>query len=134
MEAAQLESGSALKKLLLIALPAALRIMAVKLGYDGKNENIQAGLYFSESEQCCVRLLHKKVEGKTMKLKSPYRTYSLPWAAWLIARLGGWVGYESVAKPGYITFKRGIDIFLCKYDMFKMMENECEPMDKKVPT
>lgn len=134
MEAAQLESGSALKKLLLIALPAALRIMAVKLGYDSKNENIQAGLYFSESEQRCMRLLHKTIEGKTIKLKNPYRTYSLPWAAWLIARLGGWAGYESAAKPGYITIKRGMDTFLYKYDMFKMMENEFEQIDKKAPT
>lgn len=134
MEAAQLESGNALKKLLLIALPAALRIMAVKLGYDSKNENIQAGLYFSESEQRCMRLLHKTIEGKTIKLKNPYRTYSLPWAAWLIARLGGWAGYESAAKPGYITIKRGMDTFICKYDMFKMMEKEFEQIDKKAPT
>lgn len=134
MEAAQLESGSALKKLLLIALPAALRIMAVKLGYDSKNENIKADMYFSESEQRCMTLLHKKVEGKTLKLKNPYRTYSLPWAAWLIARLGGWAGYELSAKPGYITFKRGLDVFQCKCDMFQMMENEFVPKGKEPPT
>ena len=124
METAQLESGSALKKLLLIALPAALRIMALKLGYDSKNENMQADLFFNESEQRCMLLLHQKMEGKTAKLKNPYRKYSLPWAAWLIARLGGWAGYESSAKPGYITFKRGIDIFDSKYDVFQMMDNQ----------
>lgn len=133
MEAAQLESGSALKKLLLIALPAALRIMAVKLGYDSKNENIQASLFFNESEQRCMTLLHKKVEGKTLKLKNPYRKCSLPWAAWLIARLGGWTGYESSAKPGYITIKRGMDVFLNKYDMFQIMEDELGVTQKEPP-
>ena len=134
MEAAQLESGSSLKKLLLIALPEALRIMAVKLGYDSKNENIQAGRYFSESELRCMAILQKKSEGKTLKLKNPFRTYSLPWAAWLIARLGGWAEYESEAKPGYITIKRGMNIFLCKYDMFQMMKKELETGEKETPT
>lgn len=133
MEAAQLESGSSLKKLLLMALPAALRIMAVKLGYDSKDENLQAKRYFSESELRCMSLLQKKSEGKTLKLKNPYRTYSLPWAAWLIARLGGWAGYESAAKPGYITIKRGMDVFLCKYEMFQIMEKEDEPVEKEAP-
>lgn len=88
----------------------------------------------ASSFQSGKTLLHKKLEGKTLKLKNPYRKHSLPWAAWLIARLGGWTGYESSAKPGYITIKRGMDVFLNKYDMFQIMEEELGVAQKEPPT
>jgi hypothetical protein len=39
----------------------------------------------------------------------------LKWASWIIARLGGWKGYDSKGKPGIIVLKRGLDRF---YDIY----------------
>ncbi|HEX3829473.1 MAG TPA: hypothetical protein VHV82_19595 [Sporichthyaceae bacterium] len=47
--------------------------------------------------------------GNTPLQKNPHPQRSLAWAAWLIARLGGWDGYPSSRPPGPITFKNGID-------------------------
>ena len=36
---------------------------------------------------------------------------SFAWAAWLVARRGGWDGYPKSRKPGPITMRRGYEIF-----------------------
>ncbi len=48
------------------------------------------------------------LEGKTEKKKNPHRPGSIAQAAWVVARLGGWKGYASEAKPGPITMLRGL--------------------------
>ena len=40
------------------------------------------------------------------------------YAAWLIARLGKWGGYNNQSQPGYITMKKGMDIFFIKSEAF----------------
>jgi hypothetical protein len=35
----------------------------------------------------------------------------LPWATWLIARLGGWSGYRSQSPPGIRTLSQGLRKF-----------------------
>jgi hypothetical protein len=48
-----------------------------------------------------------RFEGKTEKQKNPYPRNNLAWAAWIIARLGGWKGYASQRPPGVIIFHDG---------------------------
>jgi hypothetical protein len=33
------------------------------------------------------------------------------WAAWIIAKLGGWDSYPRSKPPGPITFRHGLDYF-----------------------
>lgn len=49
---------------------------------------------------------------------NPFLIGTLAWAAWIIAKLGKWGGYNSQSPPGYITMKKGMDIFNIKYDAF----------------
>jgi hypothetical protein len=50
----------------------------------------------------------KAVEGKT---KKSYTIKDLKRYVWLIARLGGWKGYESKRKPGITTLWIGVKHF-----------------------
>ena len=49
------------------------------------------------------------LEGKTERQKNPHPKGSLAFAAWVIARLGGWTGYYG--KPGPMVMRRGLDDF-----------------------
>ena len=59
----------------------------------------------------CLKLIDKKLKGKTVKLQNHNNSGNLKWATWIIARLGGWEGYDSQGPPGIIVLKRGLDKF-----------------------
>jgi len=110
IESSQLETGSGLKKLVLMALNAALIIMQLVGERDG--EGGQSGyLVFGEEEMECLKEVGKEYEGKTKLSKNPFEEYSLAWAAWIIGRIGGWKGYRKAGPAGPITMKRGLQQF-----------------------
>lgn len=119
VEAAQLETGAAMKKLLLLALVAACNIMAMKLAYDRRDEENLASIVFSREQLELLQIMLPKLEGNTQKQKNPFKKRSFAWASWIIARLGGWSGYASQAKPGYITFRDGFKDFNSKFEAFQ---------------
>jgi hypothetical protein len=110
IEDSQLENGWALRKLTIMLLHNILRVMQMLIAY-GSSEEEDAGLCFTEEEIGCLHKLNKRCEGKTEKLKNPYKESTLKWATWIIARLGGWSGYLSQRPPGPITIKNGLDKF-----------------------
>lgn len=119
IESAQLEKGAGLKKLCVLALQAALTIMTLKLSLNNSHK-IKATMIFSEDQIQFFKIYMQELEGKTAKLKNPYEKGTVQWAAWGIARLGGWSGYESQGPPGYITIKDGLNRFYDKSDSFQM--------------
>lgn len=119
IESAQLEKGASLKKLCVLALQAALIVMAIKLSLKNRHK-IGASLLFSQEQITFLEFYMRELEGKTEKLKNPYRKRTVQWATWGIARLGGWSGYTSQGPPGYITLKNGLDRFYDKADSFIM--------------
>lgn len=123
VESAQLESGEALKKLLLMALIAAWHIMALKLAYDTQDDKNPAAILFTQNQLMLLGILLPSLEGKTEKQKNPYEKGSFVWAAWIVARLGGWSGYQSQSGPGYITFKQGYRDFMSKYEAFEIFKD-----------
>ena len=115
VESVQLENGAAVKRLIVLTLWAALRCVTLKRAYDEQDELVPASRMFDEEEEHLLdlemELLHQK-SPKALDGRNPFRKHSLPWAAWIIARLGGWSGYLSAhGRPGYITMKRGSDRF-----------------------
>lgn len=112
---AQLESGKAMKKLIILSLYAALTIMVSKMALDAANEDMPATIIFSEHQvltlHAIMGYLHKQ-SPKAKGGKNPYAKETMPWAAWILARLGGWSGYEKAhGRPGYMTMSKGLDKF-----------------------
>ena len=115
IESVQLESGAAAKKLIVLTMYAALRCVTLKRAYDEQDEAVPASRMFDDDEQELLSLEMERLHHKSPKAiggNNPFRENSLPWAAWIIARLGGWSGYvKAHGRPGYITMKEGLDRF-----------------------
>lgn len=115
IEASQIENGWALRKLTILLLHNILRVMQMLVAYH-RTEEQDAKLSFTEDEIICLEKVGKRQEGKTEKLKNKHQQGTVKWATWIIARLGGWSGYEKQRPPGPITLKNGIDKFNSIYE------------------
>jgi hypothetical protein len=120
IEESVIEDGEALEKLAVIALIAACLTMQLVLALAPGSEDTLASRAFNEEQIKVVHALQKKLQGRTEKQKNPYRTDSLGWAAWTIARLGGWTGYASDKSRGPITMRDGLERFNGIVDGFKL--------------
>lgn len=109
IESIMLDDMGAIRKLAVLALELALKVMQLNRARDGSKLSVPA--VFSELEQACLKDLVPEYEGKTTKQQNPHPPDSLAWASWIIARLGGWMGYASQRPPGVITFYRGLAKF-----------------------
>jgi hypothetical protein len=106
VEESQLERGIALKNLVLFALAVALKILQATTARDLPN-TIPPEFLFSEDEQQCAEMLIPRYEGKTDAQKNPHPKKTLLRYLWLVARLGGWKGYQRESPPRPITMRRG---------------------------
>jgi hypothetical protein len=111
LEDSQLETADRLIKLTAIAARAAVIVMQLVQGRDGKTGQ-SAEIAFSPAEIETLQALVPRLEGKTALQKNPYPPRSLAWAAWVIGKLGGWDGYPRSRPPGPITMRHGLTRFL----------------------
>lgn len=111
LEDSQVETAERLLKITAIATHAAALIMQLVQARDGKR--IQpASIAFTADEIAALQAIEAdQYAPRTEKQRNPHPKQSLAWAAWIIARLGGWDGYSSSKPPGPITFKHGLDYF-----------------------
>lgn len=110
MENALLETGYGLRKLAIMVMDNATKILQLRQARDGKSE-LSVDAVFNKEEQELLEKIVPQLEGKTEKLKNPHPKHSLGRASWVIARLGGWKGYKTSRPPGMKTLKRGLDKF-----------------------
>ena len=110
VEDSQLETAAGLLKLTAIAARAAciaLQLVQARDGHSGQGSEIA----FTPAEVQTLEALLPRLEGATAAQKNPHPPRSLAWAAWIIAKLGGWDGYKSSRPPGPITFRHGLEYF-----------------------
>jgi hypothetical protein len=110
IEDSQLHSAARLEKLVVIAAKAAAIIIQLVQARAGP-ETLPACFAFSVDEIDLIKALNKSLQGKTELQKNPHPPETLPGAAWVIAKLGGWTGYASHRPPGPITFHNGLARF-----------------------
>jgi hypothetical protein len=111
IEDSELESGWAIRKLCVLMLSALIRIFQMNLAYGEPEGGQPLEEIFSKEEIECLGHLNDKLQGQTSKQRNNNDKAKLKWATWIIARLGGWKGYDSQGPPGIILLKRGLDKF-----------------------
>lgn len=109
IEATQLESGVGIQRLCVLTLAAALHVLQLQQGREDPDQ--PASAVFCQDQQQCLSNLAPTLQGRTQKQQNPYPPYTLAWATWLIARLGGWSGLQSQRPPGIRTLFKGLQKF-----------------------
>lgn len=108
IEAADIAQPRAMINFVAAACLAAVTIKQLVQARDG-NTGQPLSDAFDPDDQPVLEALCKKLEGKTERQRNPHPTASLAFAAWVIARLGGWTGYYG--KPGPQVIRRGLQEF-----------------------
>ncbi len=108
IEESLVEDADDLKRLVSVALIAAVKVMQLVHARGEAGHHLPAERVFSSDEIQVIESLIPTQEGKTAKQKNPHPRGSLARAAWSIARLGGWTGYATERPPGPITFVEGL--------------------------
>jgi hypothetical protein len=111
IEDSNIVEGDALEKLAVIALVAACQTMQLVLAFASPHDTQPASHVFSDRELQVLDALQARLQGRTEKQQNPNPHGTLRWAAWSIARLGGWTGYESDKSTGPITMRDGLERF-----------------------
>ena len=108
IEAAEIGDPRAMINFVAAATVAAITVMQLVQARDGTTDQ-SLSTAFEPEDQRVLEALSAKLEGKTARQKNPHPKASLAFAAWVIARLGGWTGYYG--KPGPRVMRRGLDDF-----------------------
>ena len=110
IEDSQIDSAEGLIKLAAIATRAACIVIQLVQARNG-GEQLPADFLFTPDEIEALKAINKNLKGRTELQKNHHRPNTAAWAAWIIAKLGGWTGYASHRPPGPITFHMGMARF-----------------------
>lgn len=127
LESTQLESGESIQRLTVLALSVAVRTLQMVEGRD--KPQWSASVTFTDEQQQYLQEIAPTLEGETKKQQNPYPLKSLAWATWIIARLGGWKGYQSQRPPGTATLTHGLKRFETMFFAWEIALNRlmCTP-------
>jgi Transposase DDE domain len=108
VEAADISDPQVMIKFVTAIAIAAVTVMQLVKARDGTTAQSLLDA-FDPDDQSVLEAASRQLEGKTARQKNPHSKGSLAFAAWVIARLGGWTGYYG--KPGPQVMRRGLDDF-----------------------
>jgi hypothetical protein len=93
------------------AAAAAIAAVTIKQLVQARDGNTDQRLSdaFDPDDKPILEAVSAKLEGKTERQRNPHPKGSLAFAAWVIARLGGWTGYYG--KPGPKVIRIGLAEF-----------------------
>lgn len=109
IEETEMESGWAIRKLVVIQLSALLKVLQMNIAYSQPEGGQLIEQVFTDEQIEALHLMNTKLQGRTHKLKNHNDPKRTKWAAWIIGRIGGWKGYDSQGPPGVIVLLRGLD-------------------------
>lgn len=108
IEAADISDPKVMIRFAAAVAVAAVSVMQLVKARDGTTgEHLLEA--FEPADHPILEAVSAKLEGKTERQKNPHPKGSLAFAAWAIARLGGWDGYYG--KPGPKTMRLGLEAF-----------------------
>ncbi len=108
IEAADIGAPEAMINFVAAATIAAVTVKQLVQARDGNTDQRLTDA-FDPDDQPILEAVSAKLAGKTARQCNPHPNGSLAFAAWVIARLGGWTGYYG--KPGPQVMRRGLQDF-----------------------
>jgi hypothetical protein len=120
IEDSQLEDGLAIRKLLVMVMSAALRVLQMLLAYQSEDEQ-PISKVFTIEEQQCLTVINTKMQ--TPYWINPYPIHTIKYAVWIIARLAGWKPNNKNRPPGPTTLKNGLDKFISVFEGWQLAKN-----------
>jgi hypothetical protein len=108
IEEADIGEPQVMTKFVVAATVATVTVMQLVRARDGTTDRPLADA-FEPDDQPILEAVSVRLEGKTARQRNPHPKGSLAFAAWVIARLGGWTGYYG--KPGPKVMRWGLDAF-----------------------
>jgi len=111
LEQSVVENGEALEKLAAMALITAATTMQLVAARTAGQHAAPASRVFTPQQLGVLAALLKTLQRRTPKQHNPFAPDSLASTAWIIARLGGWTGYQSDKSNGPITMRDGLERF-----------------------
>jgi hypothetical protein len=113
IEEADIGDPQAMINFVAAATVAAVTIKQLVQARDGNTDQLLSDA-FDLDDQPLLEAVSAKLEGKTVRQRNPHPRGTLAFAAWVIARLGGWTGYYG--KPGPKVMRIGLaDFHAIKY-------------------
>jgi DDE family transposase len=97
IEEADIADPQAMINFVAAAAVAAVTIKQLVQARDGNTDQLLSDA-FDPDDQPILEAVSARLEGKTERQRNPHPKGTLAFAAWVIARLGGWTGYYG--KPG----------------------------------
>ena len=117
-----MESRESFEKLTVLAVGVSVRTLQLVQAREGSQ--LRVGQVFSVKEAEVLRVLSTTLEGRTEQQKNPHKRSSLAWAAWIIARLGGWKGHARECKAGPITMLHVLQRFEQLSEGFQLVQQQ----------
>lgn len=108
IEDADIGDPQVMIKFVAAAALATVTIMQLVRARDGTTHE-QLAEAFEPDDKPVLEALSTQLEGATAKQKNPHPKGTLAFAAWVIARLGGWTAYYG--KPGPKVMRIGLEDF-----------------------